>query len=181
MTVQKERLVTLSDGTCMNDILYVIYTDAPVLVLKELEMLSCKAYENGAEDEVPIWKDVIEGKGYKFECFYMSVVEFRGDTETDYATTLRLRISFLGQIALIISNVSFENKRHGTMSKVLEFFIQKCKENNVPKIIIQCVLSEEMASFCLKHGFVPNTNTCIMKNGTILKEYLSGDYELFLE
>lgn len=67
MTVQKERLVTLSDGTCMNDILYVIYTDAPVLVLKELEMLSCKAYENGAEDEVPIWKDVIEGKGYKFE------------------------------------------------------------------------------------------------------------------
>lgn len=113
--------------------------------------------------------------------FYMSVVEFRGDTETDYATTLRLRMSFLGQIALIISNVSFENKRHGTMSKVLEFFIQKCKENNVPKIIIQCVLSEEMASFCLKHGFVPNTNTCIMKNGTILKEYLSGDYELFLE
>ena len=113
--------------------------------------------------------------------FYMSVVEFRGDTETDYATTLRLRISFLGQIALIISNVSFENTRHGTMSKVLEFFIQKCKENNVPKIIIQCVLSEEMASFCLKHGFVPNTNTCIMKNGTILKEYLSGDYELFLE
>lgn len=57
----------------------------------------------------------------------------------------------------------------------------QCKENNVPKIIIQCVLSEEMASFCLKHGFVPNTNTCIMKNGTILKEYLSGDYELFLE
>ena len=45
MTVQKERLVTLSDGTCMNDILYVIHTDAPVLVLKELEMLSCKAYE----------------------------------------------------------------------------------------------------------------------------------------
>ncbi|MDO4471272.1 MAG: hypothetical protein Q4C84_15670 [Bacillota bacterium] len=67
MTVQKERLVTLSDGTCMNDILYVIHTDAPVLVLKELEMLSCKAYEDGAEDEVPIWKDVIEGKGYKFE------------------------------------------------------------------------------------------------------------------
>lgn len=58
MTVQKERLVTLSDGTCMNDILYVIYTDAPVLVLKD---------ENGAEDEVPIWKDVIEGKEYKFE------------------------------------------------------------------------------------------------------------------
>ena len=57
MTVQKERLVTL----------YVIHTDAPVLVLKELEMLSCKAYEDGAEDEVPIWKDVIEGKGYKFE------------------------------------------------------------------------------------------------------------------
>lgn len=26
MTVQKERLVTLSDGTCMNDILYVIHT-----------------------------------------------------------------------------------------------------------------------------------------------------------
>ena len=38
MTIQKERLVTLSDGTCMNDILYVIHTDAPVLVLKELEM-----------------------------------------------------------------------------------------------------------------------------------------------
>lgn len=129
------------------------------------------------EEITTIWKKC----NTQWNRFYMSVVEFRGDTETDYATTLRLRISFLGQIALIISNVSFENKRHGTMSKVLEFFIQKCKENNVPKIIIQCVLSEEMASFCLKHGFVPNTNTCIMKNGTILKEYLSGDYELFLE
>lgn len=52
--------------------------------------------------------------------FYMNVVEFRGDTETDYGTTLRFRMSFLGQIALIISNVSFENKRHGTMNKVLE-------------------------------------------------------------
>lgn len=114
--------------------------------------------------------------------FYMNVVEFRGDTETDYGTTLRFRMSFLGQIALIISNVSFENKRHGTMNKVLEFLIQKCKENNVPKIIVQCVLTEEMASFCLKHGFKPNTNTCIWRKGThVLKEYLSGDYELSLD
>lgn len=44
------------------------------------------------------------------------------------------------------------------------------------------ILTEEMASFCLKHGFEPNTNTCIRRKGThVLKEYLSGDYELSLD
>lgn len=92
---------------------------------------------------------------------HISVVEFHGDTKTDFGTTLQLRISCLGRIALIISNVSLKNKHCGTMSKILEFLIQKCKENNVPKIIVQYVLTEEMASFCLK-------------------EFLSGDYELSL-
>lgn len=108
---------------------------------------------------------------------YNSVVEFYAED----CTETRFRMSFLSQIALIITNVSFENKRCGTMSELLDFLIQRCKEHEIQKIIIQCVMTEEMASFCLKHGFLPNTNTGVMRKGThVLKEYLSGDYELSL-
>lgn len=119
-----------------------------------------------------------EGSTVQWSRSYMFVVEFYADgcKETQF------RMGFLSQIALIISIVSFKNKRCGTMSELLDFIIEKCKEHGIQKIVIQCVLTEEMASFCLKHGFSPNTNTGVMRKGThMLKEYLSGDYELSLK
>lgn len=66
---QQMRLVALSDGTGMGDALLVFQTNAPVEELQSLEELSCNAYidGNGFED-VPIWAEVLEKKGYLFEC-----------------------------------------------------------------------------------------------------------------
>ena len=62
------RLVTLSDGSGMGDCRYVFNTDAPSKVLKELERESCAVYRNGGNDEdVPIWADVLNAKGYTFD------------------------------------------------------------------------------------------------------------------
>lgn len=72
MDIQKRekqplRHITLSDGSCMNNTLYVISTDAPISELKMLEEMSCKVYSDGGdEDELPIWQDVLEEKGYSF-------------------------------------------------------------------------------------------------------------------
>ena len=62
------RLITLSDGTGMGDELIVFKTNAPVAELKKLEKISCQVYiEGGDFEDVPIWGNVLQKKGYKFE------------------------------------------------------------------------------------------------------------------
>lgn len=67
MKKTEKRLITLSDGTGMGGELLIIRTDAPAEVLSELEKISCEIFINGANHEdVPIWADVLEEKGYEF-------------------------------------------------------------------------------------------------------------------
>lgn len=67
MKKKEKRLITLSDGTTMGGKLLVIRTDAPAEVLSELEKISCEIFINGADyEDVPIWADVLEEKGYEF-------------------------------------------------------------------------------------------------------------------
>ena len=66
--VLPERMITLTDGTCMGDIIIVFSTNAPVEELKALEKISNDVYINGGEaEDVPIWTDVLKEKGYIFE------------------------------------------------------------------------------------------------------------------
>lgn len=63
-----ERLITLSDGTGMGDILIIFSTNAPSDLLRNLEKESCNIYINGGGyDDVPIWGEVLSNKGYTFE------------------------------------------------------------------------------------------------------------------
>ena len=67
MKKTEKRLITLSDGTRMDGELLVFRTDAPAEVLSELEKISCEIFINGANyEDVPIWADVLEEKGYEF-------------------------------------------------------------------------------------------------------------------
>jgi hypothetical protein len=61
------RKVALTDGTCMDDSLYIFLTDAPIEKLKELEKISCDAYINGkGYEDVPVWSEELEKEGYTF-------------------------------------------------------------------------------------------------------------------
>jgi len=66
--MDKLRLITLTDGTDMGGIMIVFKTNAPTEELEALEKISNDVYLNGGdEEEVPIWKNVLEAKGYVFE------------------------------------------------------------------------------------------------------------------
>ena len=66
--VNKQRLITLTDGTSMGDTIIVFSTNAPTEELKELERVSNDVYHNGGDiDYVPIWAEVLTKKGYVFE------------------------------------------------------------------------------------------------------------------
>lgn len=95
---------------------------------------------------------------------------FVGDNSTE------LRILFLGHYRLTISRVNFERKRCGTMTKILFVLIDFCKKNNIQKIIVRSVETKEMASFCLKHHFIPDKNSSFEIDGIIY-----GDYILYIE
>lgn len=59
---RKERTILLWDGDGMDGELVTILTDAPVDVLKNLEIESNKDLENG--DNAPSWVEVLQKKGY---------------------------------------------------------------------------------------------------------------------
>lgn len=86
---------------------------------------------------------------------------------------VELRLSFLGDFGLIISRVRFINKRKGTMGAILKYLIEYCKENSIHFIIAQSVLTKEMASFCLKHGFKPEPYSSLDAG-----EFIIGNYRL---
>lgn len=87
-----------------------------------------------------------------------------------------LRVSFLGDLELIVSRVGFNHKRRGTMTAVLEELKKICAEAGVPKIVIQSVLTPEMQAFCHAQHIEPDKNTTMQ-----VGDVLVGDYYLMLD
>lgn len=84
-----------------------------------------------------------------------------------------LRVAFLGNFALVISRVGFENKRRGTMTALLSVLKEICESYGVHRIIMQSVLTKEMEAFCRKSGFTPDPNSTVE-----VDRLLTGDYFL---
>lgn len=87
-----------------------------------------------------------------------------------------LRVSFLGDLELIVSRVGFNHKRRGTMTSVLEELKKICAEAGVSKIVIQSVLTPEMQAFCHAQHIEPDKNTTMQAG-----EVLVGDYFLMID
>ena len=63
-----KRLISLTDGTGMGDMVIIFETNAPAKELKELERISCEVYLNSGDyEDVPIWAKVLTEKGYVFD------------------------------------------------------------------------------------------------------------------
>lgn len=66
--MDKCRLISLMDGTDMGGMVVIFETNAPVEELKKLEKISNDVYLNGGDyEDVPIWREELEEKGYIFE------------------------------------------------------------------------------------------------------------------
>lgn len=62
------RLIALSDGSGMGDMVIVFNTNAPIEELNNLEQICNDIYANdGNSEDIPIWSDVLNNKGYIFE------------------------------------------------------------------------------------------------------------------
>lgn len=82
-----------------------------------------------------------------------------------------LRLLILSNIQVTVSRVCFKNQRQGTMTSVFEFLKDFCIKNNINQIIIQSVLTKEMANWCIKHGFNPVKSSSIKLHGIVIGDY----------
>lgn len=74
------------------------------------------------------------------------------DPQQDHLTELKLKY-FAPWKSLTIQTVLFENRRQGTMTKILDLIKSRAKECSIDKIVIESVLSPEMSHCALKNGF----------------------------
>lgn len=87
---------------------------------------------------------------------------------------------------LTIQRILFKNRHSGGMSKLFLLLQDFCKSNNLNKIVVQSVLTLDIASWCLKHGFEPDRKTGIeieMSNWDKTESRLAftGDYVFHIE
>lgn len=84
-----------------------------------------------------------------------------------------LRILRLANYQLIVSRVCITHKRNGCMSEIFRRLIEYARENSIPRIVIQCVSTAEMAAWCEHRGLAHDGQQtyCRLVNG-----YKTGDY-----
>ena len=84
---------------------------------------------------------------------------------------MELRLLLLADLHLTVSRVIFRNKRKGTMTELLKMLEAFCVRNQVKEILVQSVETPEMAVWCRKNGFVPDSNASFMSGEVSLGDY----------
>lgn len=86
-----------------------------------------------------------------------------------------LRLSIQGSRSVTISRVQLVHTRIGTLTKIFELLLNFCSSNGIRSIVVQSVITKEMAAWCLKNGFEPHP-LCSFA----VDDYIVGDYILNL-
>ena len=82
-----------------------------------------------------------------------------------------LRLLFLPGISLTVSRVRFQKRRAGTMTRLLELLKDIAAKYGLPRIVIQSVVTHEMACWCQKNEFIPAATSSFESDGDILGDY----------
>lgn len=85
-----------------------------------------------------------------------------------------LRIAIFAD-KLIVSRVAFINRRHGTMTRIFEVLKNICQTHHLSQIVIQSVLTDAMAAWCLTHDFRPDPYTSFETPNGIRGDYVLSD------
>lgn len=88
----------------------------------------------------------------------------------EYETELRIVLigGFLPntpKIELKISRALFQNKRVGAMTRVFFYLLNFCRKKDVPRLVVESVLTKEMANWCTKYGFHQDPCTIFLEDG----------------
>lgn len=113
-------------------------------------------------------EDCILDVNKSFQTYWFRNVNYKGGQETEF------RIARLGDFQLLISRVYFENKRKGTMTRIMDLLKDYCKEEHIQRIRIQSVETYEMMCFCKKYPLDPCQENIWVDN------ILMGDYDLIV-
>lgn len=134
----------------MNEINSIKFTDEDIKILQDMIETADKTKLTYRRELSGIW---LESKNH------------------DIPVT-ELRLLILSNIQVTVSRVCFKNERHGTMTSVFEFLKDFCIKNNISQIVIQSVLTKEMAGWCMTHGFNPMNASSIKLNGITIGDYV---------
>lgn len=134
-------------------------------------MLNCPKNTFSDADVSALKRIIEDGDRVPLYCQQeLSGIWLRSEPTDDIETELRLLT--LPNMKLTVSRVCFKNRRIGTMSRVFSFLKEFCIRENIPKIVIQAVETEEMARWCEKNGFHPDATASFQMNGVILGDYI---------
>jgi hypothetical protein len=100
-----------------------------------------------------------------------NILETNDDTTVDMVRSFKLRVKIMNEddstelfIAsyypknLVIQRVSVNNRRKGVFTKVLNELKKIAKENGFERIIVESVITNEMAKCCIKNGLKAYSN-----------------------
>lgn len=127
--------------------------------------LQCVVFSDA---DIEAIKNLLEQKdGVRYYCHReISGIWIHSD---DYQAELRLLI--LGRLRVTVSRVCFNRKRVGTMTAVLAWLKEFCNRHQIPTVLIQCVETKAMESWCRKNGFVPCPSASALINGVMIGDY----------
>ncbi len=118
--------------------------------------------------EVELLQNVLNRlTGERFTCQY----ELSGIWLHSESSDAELRLLIFSDQKLIVSRVLFKEKRHGAMTGVYRYLARFCKTNRLHTIVIQSVVTEAMANWCIKNGFTHSKISWVQLPG-----YIGGDY-----
>lgn len=83
-----------------------------------------------------------------------------------------LRILRLADFQIIVSRVCITHKRNGCMSEIFRQLMEYARNNHIPRILVQCVNTAEMAAWCEHRGLIHDDR----QTGRLIDGYKTGDY-----
>ncbi len=120
-----------------------------------------------SNEEILTIKEIIEDNNGS-DC------SFQQNFQTLWYTTIdgsEFRISFLGNLQIIISRVEFAIKRKGTLTCLCDFLKKMCLKYSIKEILIQSTQTKEIVDFCNKYGFRPCPYASFELDGIVLGDY----------
>lgn len=84
-----------------------------------------------------------------------------------------LRILRLADFQIIVSRVCITHKRNGCMSEIFRQLIEYARNNHIPRILVQCVNTAEMAAWCEHRGLIHDDRQTYHR---LVDGYKTGDY-----
>lgn len=108
----------------------------------------------------------------RFYCNESNLYGFAPTLWITWGEEAEFRIKFFGK-KIILSRIALDNRGKGIGTKVLEYLKRYVENSHFDEVVVESVLSDEMAILCEKCKYIHSDNTGYT---TTPKGYKMGDY-----